>query len=128
MRASRVILFLWVIVWFPPAYASADWILSPFIGLKMGGDTNFVDLDQGAGATKLTLGGSAGLLGDGVLGVEADFGYSPRFFETATRARLVFRSSVTTLMGNVTPPDVTTLFHARPTLSPRNRNRSRSSS
>jgi len=101
MRASRVILFLWVIVWFPPAYASADWILSPFIGLKMGGDTNFVDLDQGAGATKLTLGGSAGLLGDGVLGVEADFGYSPRFFETATRARLVFRSSVTTLMGNV---------------------------
>jgi hypothetical protein len=101
MRASRIVLVLWVIVWFPPSYAGADWILTPFIGLKIGGDTNFVDLDQGAGATKLTLGGSAGLLGDGVLGVEADFGYSPRFFETATRGRLVFRSSVTTLMGNV---------------------------
>jgi len=101
MRASQIVLFLWVIVWFPPSYAGADWIFTPFIGLKIGGDTNFVDLDQGAGATKLTLGGSAGLLGDGVLGVEADFGYSPRFFETANRGRLVFRSSVTTLMGNV---------------------------
>jgi hypothetical protein len=109
MRVSRVVLFLWVMVWIPPAYASADWILTPFIGLKMGGDTNFVDLDQGAGATKLTLGGSVGLLGDGVLGVEADFGYSPRFFETATRG-LVFRSAVTTLTGNViltTPRELT---------------------
>jgi len=100
MRASRVALFLSMIVWVRPAHASADWIFTPFAGLKTGGDTNFVDLDQGAGATKLILGGSAGLLGDGVLGVEADFGYSPRFFET-TPGRLVVSSSVTTLMGNV---------------------------
>jgi hypothetical protein len=100
MRASRVVLFFWVIVWTPPAYVGAQWIVTPFAGLKMGGDTNFVDLDQGAGATKFILGGSAGLLGDGLLGIEADFGYSPRFFET-TRGRLVVSSGVTTLMGNV---------------------------
>ena len=105
----RVVFFLWVMVWMPPAYASADWIVTPFAGLKIGGDTNLVDLDQGAGATKLTLGGSVGLLDDGVLGIEADFGYSPRFFET-TRGRLVFSSSVITLMGNVivtTPRELT---------------------
>jgi hypothetical protein len=105
----RVVFFLWVMVWMPPAYAGADWIVTPFAGLKIGGDTNLVDLDQGAGATKLTLGGSVGLLDDGVLGIEADFGYSPRFFET-TRGRLVFSSSVITLMGNVivtTPRELT---------------------
>jgi hypothetical protein len=89
-----------VFVWVPPAHAAAQWIVTPFIGLKMAGNTNFVDLDQGAGSTKLTFGGSAGVLGDGILGVEADFGYSPRFFET-DRGGLVFESTVTTLMGNV---------------------------
>jgi hypothetical protein len=101
MRATRVVLFFWLLVWMRPAPAAADWIVTPFIGLKMGGDTNFVDLDQGAGSTKLTLGGSAGVLSDGIFGIEADFGYSPRFFETSTRGRLVFQSAVTTLMGNV---------------------------
>jgi hypothetical protein len=101
MRASRVVPFLWVLWCVPPAPVAAEWIITPFVGLKMAGDTNFVDLDQGAGATKLTLGGSAGVLGDGMLGVEADFGYSPRFFETATRGGLVVQSAVTTLMGNV---------------------------
>jgi hypothetical protein len=110
MRSSRVVLILWVIVWIPPAYGGAQWIVTPFAGLKIGGDTNFVDLDQGAGAIKLTLGGAVGLLGDGVLGVEGDFGYSPRFFESDSGARLVVRSGVTTLMGNVivaTPRELT---------------------
>src|SRR5262245_20610898 len=110
MRACRVVLLLWATVWIPLARASAqDWIVTPFAGFKIGGDTNFVDLDQGAGATKLMFGGSVGLLGDGILGIEADFGYSPGFFET-DRSRLVISSSVTTLMGQVivtTPRELT---------------------
>ena len=40
-----------------PAAASADWFITPFIGLKFAGDTNLVDLESGASNTKLTLGG-----------------------------------------------------------------------
>lgn len=84
-----------------PTAAEAGWIITPFIGLKFAGKTNFVDLEKGAGETKVTLGGSVGLLSDGVFGLEADFGYSPRFFQGAGSTGLVTRSNVTTFMGNV---------------------------
>jgi hypothetical protein len=91
------------------APAEADWFVVPFIGVKLAGATSFVDLEQGASNTKVTFGAAAGVLGDGLLGTEVDFGYSPRFFERSSGS-LVARSQVLTLMGNViiaAPRDIT---------------------
>lgn len=97
MKAPGV-LALALVLMYPPA-ASADWFITPFIGLKFAGDTNLVDLESGASNTKLTLGAIASWVNAGVLGFEADVGYSPRFFERSSGA-LVARSHVITVMGN----------------------------
>ncbi len=83
-----------------PCAAAADIFVSPFIGLKFKGDTNELDLENGAGETKPTLGFSGVVVSDKGFGVELEFGYSSRFFERADRA-LVTRSGVTTVTGNV---------------------------
>ncbi len=97
MKAPGV-LALALVLMYPPA-ASADWFITPFIGLKFAGDTNLVDLESGASNTKLTLGAIVGWIDPGLLGFEADVGYSPRFFERSSGA-LVARSHVITVMGN----------------------------
>ena len=97
----RLLILVVGLTWLSPLPASADWIVTPFIGFKFAGSTNFVDLEKGAGDTKLTLGGSAGMLGDGVLGLEVDFEYTPGFFKGSNPTGLVASSQVTTLMGNV---------------------------
>jgi hypothetical protein len=85
-----------------PAPSSADWLFTPFIGSTFGTKTSFLVLEPGAAdATQLTFGGSAALLSRGVLGVEADFGYAPRFFERDNRAGNVIGSNVNTLSGSV---------------------------
>lgn len=92
-----------------PATASADWFLTPFAGFKFAGESRIVDLDQGASNTKFTLGGIVGMTSDGLLGVEADVGYSPRFFERSS-GMLIARSHVLTVMGNIvltTPQELT---------------------
>jgi hypothetical protein len=99
--------------------ARADWFVTPFIGVKFAGSTNFVDLETGgAENTKLTLGACAGVVSDGMLGVEADVGYSPRFFERASGS-LIARSNVLTVMGNVivTVPRSVTGYALRPFFS-----------
>jgi opacity protein-like surface antigen len=97
MKAPSVLALALVLA--TPAAASADWFITPFIGLKFAGDTNLVDLESGASNTKLTLGAIGGWIGPGLLGFEADVGYSPRFFERSSGA-LVARSHVITVMGN----------------------------
>jgi hypothetical protein len=84
-----------------PATARADWLITPFVGSSFAGTTNYVDLEQGAGETKFTWGGSVALLSDGVFGLDADFGYAQRFFERDTPAVLVTGSSVMTVTGSV---------------------------
>ena len=100
------------------APARAEWFITPFIGLKFAGDTNFVDLEQGASNTKVTLGASAGVVGEGLFGVEAEFGYSPRFFERSSGS-LIARSNVLTVMGNLilTAPRAVTGYSLRPFVS-----------
>jgi Outer membrane protein beta-barrel domain len=97
MKAPSVLALALVLA--TPAAASADWFITPFIGLKFAGDTNLVDLESGASNTKLTLGAIVGWIDPGLLGFEADVGYSPRFFERSSGA-LVARSHVITVMGN----------------------------
>jgi hypothetical protein len=82
------------------APASADWLVTPFLGVKFAVDTNFVDPDQGAGNSRVIVGAAGGYIGTGILGIEADVAYYPRFFERSSGS-LVTSSNVFTVMGNV---------------------------
>jgi hypothetical protein len=93
-----------------PHAAEADWIFAPFVGSTFGGSTALPDLEQGAGSAQLIFGGSAGWWSQGILGIEGDFAYAPRYFESDNIAGLFTNSSVVTFGGNVvvaTPVSVT---------------------
>jgi hypothetical protein len=82
-----------------PAPAAADWLVSPYVGLRLVANTTFLVGGQTADKDKFTFGSSIGLLTDGVLGVEADIAFVPGFFEGASITE--GSSRVTTVMGNV---------------------------
>jgi opacity protein-like surface antigen len=58
-----------------PAAAHADWLLSPMLGQTFGGDTH--------GRVHTVFGAAVGQLDEEAFGWEADFAYSPDFFEGA---------------------------------------------
>jgi len=81
----------------------ADYLFTPFLGGAFGGSTVFlterpVDSTESLG-THLIFGGSAGWLSSGILGVEGDIAYAPRFFERD--GRIVLASTVATVSGSV---------------------------
>jgi hypothetical protein len=84
-----------------PTAASADWFITPFLGIKFASSTSIVDPELGASNPKMTLGVATTILTDNILGIEGELGYSPRFFERSSGRNLVPRSNVTTLFGNV---------------------------
>lgn len=84
----------------PPPKAHADWLITPFLGSSFASETTFRIFQEGAGR-KLTLGASVALLSDGILGLEADVGHTPRFFEGNDPLGLVLTSRVTTVSGNL---------------------------
>ncbi len=98
--------------------AHADFFITPFAGIKFAGDARFIDLDSGASNSKFTLGGMAGVLGNGIFGAEADVAYVPRFFERSS-GTLAARSHVFTMMGNVivAVPQTITGYSLRPFVS-----------
>ena len=105
-RAAIVGLLLMV----SPRVADADWIFAPFIGSTFAGSTALPDLEQGASSTQLIFGGSAGLWTRGIFGVEGDFAYAPRFFETDNIGGIFLNSNALTFSGNIviaTPVSVT---------------------
>ena len=91
-----------------PTKASADWLLTPFLGSTFGGNADIADV---SGSTfsdefeqKLNYGASLAWMGAGVVGFEFDFGYSPNFFGVQSSNPgfdLVGDGNVTTAMGNV---------------------------
>jgi hypothetical protein len=100
LAAVRAAILGAVVVLFPSA-ASADWLYAPFIGAAFGGSTALLDLERGASSTQIVFGGSAGWWSSGIIGVETDFAYAPRFFERDNLAGLVVDSNVLTWSGNV---------------------------
>jgi opacity protein-like surface antigen len=84
-----------------PVSASAEWLLSPFVGMRFGGDTSYLDPEVGTEKKKFVWGASLALLTSGVLGVEADFSYIPGFFEGEESDSTIAHSRAITLMGNV---------------------------
>jgi opacity protein-like surface antigen len=92
-----------------PRSASADWLVTPFVGWNFSGSA---DVNGNGGASfnnqfehKLDYGVSLASMGAGAVGFEVDFGYSPNFFETGTASNNAFDftndSNVVTLTGNV---------------------------
>jgi opacity protein-like surface antigen len=76
-----------------PVSARADWLFTPNIGAGFGGNAS--------GSQHLTYGASIGWMGAGVFGWEADFAFTPEFFEGDDDDFDVFDSSnVTTFMVN----------------------------
>ena len=86
-----------------PSKASADWLFTPFVGWNWGGTANLVNGDDfdDEFEQKAMFGASLGWMGAGVIGFEADLGYSPNFFEqTAGSGNFEFGdSNLTTLHG-----------------------------
>ena len=76
-----------------PGAARADWLFTPNIGTTFGGATG--------GNEHFGFGASIGWMGAGVFGWEADFAYTPEFFEgNDDDFDLIDSSNVTTFMVN----------------------------
>jgi len=101
VRAALVLLFIGTAA----TPASADWLLTPYLGITFGGAADFGDVGdfEDNFEKKVTFGGSAAWMGAGIIGFEVDFGSTPNFFEvTSGDSNFDFGdSNVTTLMGNL---------------------------
>jgi opacity protein-like surface antigen len=88
-----------------PGRASADWLFTPFLGANFGGNADFGDFNdfEDEFERRVDLGASFGWMGNGIVGFEVDFGWSPNFFEnTVGPGDFEFGdSNVTTLMANL---------------------------
>ena len=88
-----------------PATASADWMITPFLGANFGGSASFGDFNDfdDEFERRVDMGASFAWMGAGIVGFEADFGWSPNFFEnTGGSADFEFGdNNVTTLMANL---------------------------
>jgi opacity protein-like surface antigen len=90
-----------------PTNASADWIVTPFVGWNFKGAA---DVNDGGVSLenkfeqKIDYGVSLAAMGAGAIGFEIDFGYSPNFFESSPDSNNGFDftddSNVTTLTAN----------------------------
>lgn len=83
-----------------PATSRAEWQFAPFLGYTFKGSTTLIDLENAAPQRRWHVGGAATLLGDGPVGVEGDFVYTPNFFDREEIAQ-VESSRMYAVMGNV---------------------------
>jgi len=107
--AGRLGLFVATLWALTPAPARADVLITPFLGVKFGGSTSIVDLEQAASAGKRVFGIAAAVLGRGIVGVESELAFVPGYFERGTRD-LITSSYVVDLTGSViltVPPGLT---------------------
>jgi opacity protein-like surface antigen len=132
-RAATAVTLLLVVLCGVPRESRADYLFIPFIGGTFGGSTTHLtglfEGDQSAAAVdvrdesessqRVTVGGSAGWLSSGLLGIEGEFAYTPGIFQRdAERAPpgLVYDSSVMTITGSVivAVPQSVTGYSLRP--------------
>jgi opacity protein-like surface antigen len=85
--------------------ASADWLLTPYLGVTFGGHASFGDVGSFDDnfERKVTYGVNATWMGAAIVGFEVDFGTTPNFFENTSGVGNFDwgDSNVTTLMGNL---------------------------
>ena len=90
---KRCVMLAALAVMLAAAPARADWLFTPNIGVAFGGDAS--------GREHLTYGATIVWMGAGIFGWEADFAYTPEFFEEEdTDLDLIDSSNVTSFMGN----------------------------
>lgn len=85
--------------------ASADWLLTPYLGVTFGGSADFGDvgdLDDNF-ERKVAYGVNAAWMGAGAIGFEVDFGTTPNFYrDTSGTGDFDWGdSNVTSLMANL---------------------------
>src|SRR4030095_3884736 len=81
---------------FTPAAARADGMFVPFVGVNFAGSSG-QEIADAIDAQRVDWGVSLAYMGGGVVGIEADFGYSPDFFGKTD----IGGSSVLTAPGNL---------------------------
>ena len=116
--ARRLTVALLVLLATPPATAHADWQITPFLGNSFAAQTGLLIFEEGL-SRRMTFGASVALLNDGIFGLEAEVGHTPRFFESNDPLGLVLSSRVTTVSGSVivAAPLVMTRESLRPYLA-----------
>jgi hypothetical protein len=97
VRVSLLLVLLALV----PGTASADWLITPFLGTAFGAETTLLVLAPGDLPRKTTFGVTAALLSDRVLGIEAGVAHIPGFFADPTALLKAKSSRVTTLDGSV---------------------------
>ena len=97
MRLRPVVVGILLAASRAPASA-ADRQIQPFIAVSLGARTTFTLLDTAVQRPNVVFGARALVLGE-IVGVEADVGHAPGFFQSANN--LVLHSRVTTLSGNI---------------------------
>lgn len=107
MPLRRIVSFLALVALAAaPASARADVLFTPFIGANVGGSSSSPLFDLSGDASRTNFGASIAMMSGGVLGLEADFGYTPRFFGTelpiAGVPIPIAQNRVITAMANLT--------------------------
>jgi hypothetical protein len=97
MRLRPVLVGILLAVSRASAHA-ADRQIQPFIAVSLGARTTFALLDTAVQKPNVVFGARALVLGE-IIGVEADVGHAPGFFQSANN--LVLHSRVTTVSGNI---------------------------
>ncbi len=93
LKTLAVIVLLGVLA---PATARADGMFVPFVGVNFAGNSG-QEISDAIDSQRVDWGLSLAYMGGGILGVEADFGYSPDFFGKTD----IGGSSVLTATGNL---------------------------
>jgi opacity protein-like surface antigen len=80
MPLGRFVVILLIAFTFGSSTAGADVLLTPFVGANVGGSSSSPLFRLAGDADRTNFGASLALMSGGVIGLEADFGYTPRFF------------------------------------------------
>ncbi|MDP2320390.1 MAG: outer membrane beta-barrel protein [Acidobacteriota bacterium] len=86
--------------------ASADWLLTPYVGVVFGGSANNFNVNDLSDEfeQRLSFGGGLTWMGKGMVGLEVDYHLAPNFYQITGGDRdielLNLDSSVQTLMAN----------------------------
>ena len=90
---KKIALMAALVLTLAPGVARADWLFTPNVGAGFGG--------AASGREHVTYGASIGWMGAGIFGWEADFAYTPEFFEGDDNDIDLFSgSNVTSFMAN----------------------------
>lgn len=102
MRAALVLLILGGVA----KPASADWLLTPYVGVVFGGSANNFNVNNLSDEfeQRISFGGGLTWMGSGIVGLEVDYHLAPNFYQitggTEDIELLDLDSSVQTFMGN----------------------------